>query len=101
MVKLYSISYIKAYLNQLVKFSLDEKNLQRMGEIKDIIRLIADKNTGLINVIKIYIIKLFFNSEKVKKSYNEFEKIDFRRLEYDFIINMLERNNRRKNFTNK
>ena len=80
LVKLYSISYIKAYLNQVVKFSLDEKDLQRMGSIKDIIKLISDKNTGLINVIKIYIIKLIFNSKKVKKSYNEFEKIDTKKL---------------------
>ena len=93
LVKLYSISYIKAYLNQLVKFSLDEKDSQRMGSIKNIIKLISDKNTGLINVIKIYIIKLFFNSKKVKKNYNEFEKIDTKNLEYDFISKMLENNN--------
>ena len=93
LVKLYSISYIKAYLNQLVKFSLDEKDSQRMGSIKNIIKLISDKNTGLSNVIKIYIIKLFFNSKKVEKNYNEFEKIDTKNLEYDFISKMLENNN--------
>ena len=68
-----------------------------MGSIKDIIKLISDKNTGLINVIKIYIIKLIFNSKKVKKSYNEFEKIDTKRLEYDFISNMLDNNNPKLN----
>ena len=93
LVKLYSISYIKAYLNQLVKFSLDEKALQRMGTIDDIIKLINGKNNGLRKVIKIYIIKLFFNSKKVQRSYNEMNKIDFRRLEYNFVSEMFDDNN--------
>ena len=92
LAKLYSISYIKAYLNQLVKFSSNEKSLQRMGSIEEIIKLIKDKNNNFRKVIKIYIIKLFFYSEKVKKNFGEMNKIDFKRLEYLFIIDMLSDN---------
>ena len=93
LVKLYSISYIKAYLNQLVKFSLDEKTLQKMGRIKDIIKLITGENNSFRKVIKIYIIKLFYNSKKVQKSYKEIYNIDFNILEYNFVCEMLDDKN--------
>jgi len=93
LVKLYSISYIKAYLNQLVKFSLDEKTLQKMGSIEDIIKLITGENNSFRKVIKIYIIKLFYNSKKVQKSYKEIYNIDFNGLEYNFVCEMLDDKN--------
>ena len=88
--KLYSISYIKAYLNQLVKFSLNEKDIQKIGSIQDIIKFIINKNNNFREVIKIYIIKLIFNSKKVGKSYESLKKINLPALQYDFIIDMIE-----------
>ena len=51
LAKLYSISYIKAYLNQLVKFSSNEKSLQRMGSIEKIIKLIKEMEYNFAKLI--------------------------------------------------
>ena len=95
LAKLYSISYIKSYLNQLVNFSLN--SIQELGSIKDIIDIIESKKSGLIKVIKLYIIKLFFNTEKVKKKFSELSKINFKDLNYNFIIQMIDEENEEKN----
>ena len=87
LAKLYSISYIKSYLNKLVNFSLN--SFQELGSIKDIIKILESKENGLMKVIKLYIIKIFFNSEKVKKDFNELNKINFKDLDYNFIFQMI------------
>ena len=89
--KLYSISYIKAYLNQLVKFSLDEKTKGQMGSISDIVNLIMERNDNIRKLIKIYIIKLIYNLNE--KNYNQLNKINFKSMEFEFIIEMLTEGN--------
>ena len=89
--KLYSISYIKAYLNQLVKFSLDDKTRNQMGAINIIINLIMERNNNIRKLIKIYIIKLIYNSNE--KNYNQLNKINFKSMEFEFIIEMLTEGN--------
>ena len=94
LAKLYSISYIKSYLSQLVNFSLNSH--QQLGSIKDIIDIIESKKGGLLKVIKLYIIKLFFYTEKVKKKFSELSKINFKDLNYNFIIQMIDEENEEK-----
>ena len=89
--KLYSISYIKAYLNQLVKFSLDDKTRNQMGAINIIIDLIMERNNNIRKLIKIYIIKLIYNLNE--KNYNQLNKINFKSMEFEFIIEMLTEGN--------
>ena len=89
--KLFSISYIKAYLNQLVKFNLDDKTRNQMRSIKDIINLLTEENNNIRKLIKIYIIKLIYNSNK--KNYDELNKINFKSMELGFIIEMLSEEN--------
>ena len=87
LAKLYSISYIKAYLNQLVNFSLEK--FQNLGPINQIIDFINGNNNKFREVIRIYIIKLFFNSEKVKRNYKQLSDLKPPTLGYDFIPTML------------
>ena len=62
-----------------------------MGTIKEIIKFINEEKNNFRKVIKIYIIKLIFNSKKVNKNFKELNKIDFKKLEYDFINEMLKK----------
>ena len=87
LAKLYCISYIKAYLNQLVNFSL--YNFQNIGNIQEIINIITEKENNFRKVMKIYVIKLFFNSDTVKKDYQVFNNFNFDNYEYKFIIDLL------------
>ena len=91
LAKLYSISYIKAYLDKLIFFYLNTDARQVMGSIEDIIKFINNKNSGFRKVIKIYIIKLFFNSKEVEKQYEKLNKIDFK--DFDFIKEMMKDEN--------
>ena len=75
--KLYSIAFIKVYLNKFVEFEFSQKyNDMEIKDIFDRIKTSVHKNTNLENVIKIYIIKILYNLNN-----RNFEKI----LEYDLI----------------
>ena len=71
--KLYSIVFVKMYLNKLVYFIIERHN--ELGSIKDIINVIQSiKNKPFGNVIKIYVFKLFYyymnNNFELFKNYN-------------------------------
>ena len=89
LAKLYAISYIKSYLAQLVNFSLTKE--QELGGIAEITNLITRKDNAFRKVIKIYIIKLFYNSKDdknikgVNKNYDNLLKINFHQKGYDLI----------------
>jgi len=103
LAKLYSISYIKSYLDLLVNFSMS-KNNQELGSIEDIAKLINGRDNAFRKVIKIYIIKLFYNSkgdDKVKginKNYDKlFTDVTFKLNGYYFIQKMLEDEDQKQN----
>ena len=87
LAKLYSISYIKAYLSQLVNFSLKKK--QELGPINQIIEFINGNDNKFREVIRIYIIKLFFNSKKINRNFDQLSNENLSHLGYSFIVDML------------
>ena len=79
--KLYSIVYTKMYLSKLV-FMLKEK-YQEMGDIQNIMKVIKSiKNKNFSKVIKLYILKLFFN---LSNNFEEFKNYNFEKVGIDFI----------------
>ena len=77
--KLYSIAFIKIYLNKFVEFEFSQKyNHIEINNIFDRINTGVNKNTSLDNVLKIYIIKILYNLNN-----RNFEKL----FEYDLIQN--------------
>ena len=92
LAKLYSISYIKSYLGLLVDFSLTEEQ-----EIGDIINLINNEDNAFRKVIKIYIIKILFNSKYVDKNFYKLFNVNFLQKGYNFINKLLEDENNIEN----
>ena len=79
--KLYSIVYVKMYLNKLVVF-LNE-SLEKIGSIKQIIEIIENiKNENFSKVIKIYIFKLIYSY--MNNNYEKFTKFDFKKAGLNF-----------------
>ena len=66
LAKLYSISYIKAYLAQLVNFSLNQR--YKLSSICDIIEFINENNNPFRKVLKLYIVKLIFYSKEINQN---------------------------------
>ena len=101
LAKLFSISYIKSYLGHLVNFSMTKE--QELGGIEEIIKIINGRDNAFRKVVKIYIIKLFYNSKDTKdvkgvnKNYDNLFTINFRQKGYDFIQKMLEDENEKQN----
>ena len=82
LMKLYSIVYIKIYLSKFVSI-IFEKN-EEMKDIKKIMETIKTiKNKGFEKVIKIYILKLFFNL--MNNNYEHFKKYDYKKVGIDFL----------------
>ena len=80
--KLYSITYIKVYLNKFVHFiCTDYKSIGNVKPIIDSFSLLSSKN--LSKVIKIYILKLFFNY--FNRNWNEMEQFEFQKHQIVFI----------------
>ena len=74
LLKLYSIVYVKIYLNYLTTFIVN--NFKEMKSIDDIMKSINDiKNKEFSKVIKIYILKLIFNL--MNSNYEEFKNFKF------------------------
>ena len=74
-LKLYSIVYVKLYLNHMTNFLInDQKKLKSIKEIIDCINNIKNKNFS--KVIKIYILKLIFNLKN--NDFEEFRNYDFK-----------------------
>ena len=78
--KLFSIVYVKMYLSKLVFFII------KMPEVnfKNIIEVIKElKNKNFIKVIKIYILKLFYNL--MNNNFEEFQKFEYKKAGIDFF----------------
>ena len=74
--KLFTISYVKMYLSKSVYFIVNK--YKEMGRCKDIMQAIKIRNKKFENIIKIYILKLFYdfmnNNFEQLKNYNYKEK---------------------------
>ena len=74
LIKLYSIVYVKMYLSKFVSFVF--KNSKEIGDITKIIEIINKiKNENFERVIKIYILKLFFNL--MNNNFEQFQKYEY------------------------
>ena len=74
LLKLYSIVYVKIYLNYLTTFIVN--NFKEMKSVDNIMKSInIIKNKELLKVIKIYILKLIFNL--MNNNYEEFKNFKF------------------------
>jgi len=80
--KLYSTTYIKVYLNKLVHFICTD--FQTMKDINPIIENFSKlSSTNFSKVIKIYILKLFFNY--FNRNWKEMEQFNFKKCQLDFV----------------
>ena len=77
--KLYSISYTKLYLSYLIYYAKEEK--QSLNSIEDIMDKLKELNEEFLNVIKIYIFKLFLS---LIINNSEFETFNFYSGEINF-----------------
>ena len=78
--KLYSIVYAKMYLSKFVFFYKTEPGIN----FKNIIQVVNDiKNKNFAKVIKIYLLKLLYNS--MNSNFEDFQKFEFRKVGIDFI----------------
>ena len=76
LLKLYSIVYVKIYLNYLTTFIIN--NFKEMKSIDGIMKCINNiKNKEFLKVIKIYILKLIFNLKN--NDYEEFKSFEFKK----------------------
>ena len=78
--KLFSLVYIKMYLSKYVLYSKTESAIN----FKDIIQVVKSiENKNFAKVIKIYILKLFYNL--MNSNFEAFQKYDFNKIGIDFI----------------
>ena len=77
--KLYSISYIKIYLNYFVSFI--KGNKLNSENTKEILDFICDKETKFRNVLKIYILKLFHN---LIENFEQFKNFNYEKYGIEF-----------------
>ena len=74
LLKLYCIVYVKLYLYHMTNFLFDD--FEQMKSIKEIIDCINNlSNKDFSKVIKIYILKLFYNLNN--NNYDDFSKFDY------------------------
>jgi len=84
---LYSITYIKIYLNKLVFFICTK--FKNMLDIKPIIDILCGtKSNNFRKVIKIYAYKLFFNF--FNRNWNEINSFDFKKHQIDIFNDLFE-----------
>ena len=79
--KLFSLVYVKMYLNKLVTFIF--KQNQGMQSIKEIMNLIKNLEKNFSKVIKIYILKLFYNL--MDNNFEQFQTYPFKNVGFDFM----------------
>ena len=79
-IQLYSIAFIKCFLNKLVYICL--KDEQKIGVLSEYNKIIAGDNY-FKNSIKMYILKLIFD---IKGNFNDFSSTDFHFHEFKFIV---------------
>ena len=92
--KLYSITYIKIYLNKLVYFITT--NIRLMADIRPLIDVICGyKSNNFRKVIKIYILKLLFNF--FQRNWDEFENFNLEKYQIDIFEDLYEYENIVKN----
>ena len=77
--KLYSIAYIKIYLNYFVTFIKNKK--LKTSNIKEIVNYICSNESKFRYVLKIYILKLFNN---LMESFEQFKNFNFEKCGIEF-----------------
>ena len=78
--KLFSLTYVKMYLSKLVTFIF--KHNQKMPDIKKIMGEIKKLDKNFSKVIKIYIMKLFYNL--MDNNFEQFQAYPFQNIGIDF-----------------